>query len=356
MSPLKTRSLVAVMLLLPLLVLPAFPQGDSDTESYFSLTSQRTFQPGEKPEIAVNAHNVKELEFRVYRVKNPVKFFSQMQELHNFGGQSPALPKQAHTWLEKFHAWKHRIWARFRDFIRAQFSADSRHAIRLWRMGGGEQPKGGRVESFAQIPVLNPEQVVSVWKWSVPAHERWEAVTVALPVSDKGVYLVEATDGKLRAYTIVVVTDIAIVTKSGQGRLMSFVVNRRSGEPIADMPVQIWIDQKQVASGKSDAHGLLDTKINDLKPENVAVLATGTSDFAINTPGAWTLGDDPNRNVKGYTYTDRPVYRPGDTVHFKTIVRAQTGNDGANMKATEVAWPMTIAWIKKYTSTNGPAS
>ncbi len=30
--------------------------------------------------------------------------------------------------------------------------------------------------------------------------------------------------------------------------------------------------------------------------------------------------------MKGYTYTDRPVYRPGDTVHFKTIVRAQTAS------------------------------
>jgi carboxymethylenebutenolidase len=32
------------------------------------------------------------------------------------------------------------------------------------------------------------------------------------------------------------------------------------------------------------------------------------------------------------------------------FLRAQTGNDGANMKATEQAWPMTIAWLKKYAS------
>lgn len=32
------------------------------------------------------------------------------------------------------------------------------------------------------------------------------------------------------------------------------------------------------------------------------------------------------------------------------FLRAQTGNDGANMKATEQAWPLTIAWIKKYTA------
>ncbi len=324
-GPGSVRSLVILMLLTQLVV-PAFAQNDAEPPSWFSLTCQRTFMPGEKPEIAVNAHNVKELEFRVYRVNNPVKFFSQMQELHNFGGQAPALPKQAHTWLEKFHAWKHRIWARIRDFIRAQFSPDSRHEIRLWRMGGGEQPKGPNVQSFAQIPVLNQQQVVSVWKWTVPAHEQWESLTIPVPVTEKGVYLVEATDGRLRAYTVVVITDIAIITKSGQGRLMSFVVDRHSGSPIAGIPVRVWIDQQEVASKSTDAQGLVDTAINQAKPENVAVLATGVDQFAINTPGAWNLGDDPNRNLKSYTYTDRPVYRPGDTVHFKTIVRAQTGS------------------------------
>jgi len=32
------------------------------------------------------------------------------------------------------------------------------------------------------------------------------------------------------------------------------------------------------------------------------------------------------------------------------FLRAQSGNDGANMKATEQAWPMTVAWLRKYTS------
>ena len=82
-----------ILLLCHTLVLPLLAQPDADTQSWFSLTSQRTYLPGEKPEISVNAHNVNQLEFRVYRVNNPVKFFSQMQELHNFGGQGPAMPE-----------------------------------------------------------------------------------------------------------------------------------------------------------------------------------------------------------------------------------------------------------------------
>jgi uncharacterized protein YfaS (alpha-2-macroglobulin family) len=320
----RLKSAFVAVLLCHALVLPLFAQEDVDTGQSFSLTSQRTYLPGEKPEVSVYSHNVTALEFRVYRVNDPVKFFSQMQELHNFGGRAPSLPKQARTWLEKFHAWKHRLWARIRDFIRAQFSPESRQQIRLWQMGGGEKKSGAKVESYAQVPVLNQQQVVSVWNWTVPSHERWESTTVAVPVSDKGVYLVEATNGTLRAYTIIVVTEIAVVTKGAPGRLMSWVVNRRSGDPIAGAMVRVWVDQKEVAADTTGPQGLLDTYLIEAKPENVAVVAANADQFAINTPGAWNLGNDPGSSLRGYTYTDRPVYRPGDTVHFKSIVRAQT--------------------------------
>jgi uncharacterized protein YfaS (alpha-2-macroglobulin family) len=319
---------VSLLCAIPLcgILLPSALAQDNDGEAYFSISSQKTYLPGEKPEVAVYSHNVKQLEFRVYRVNDPVKFFTQLQDLHSFGGRGPALPKQPRTWLEKFHAWKHRLWAWIRDVVRAQFSVEARHQIRLWRMGEAEKPqkRGPQAENYAQVPLLNQQQVVSVWKWTVPAHERWESQTINVPVTDKGVYLVEATDGSLRAYTIAVVTELAVVTKAAPGRLLTYVIDRQSGDPIPGTQLQVWINQKEITSGQSDVQGLFETKISDEKPENVAVLATHGDQFAVNTPGAWNLGDAPDRNLRGYTYTDRPVYRPGDTVHFKTIVRAET--------------------------------
>jgi len=320
---LLNRAMVAILLGCAL-VLPLWAQEEADNESFFSLASERTYLPGEKPTISVYSHDVSALEFRVYRVNDPVKFFSQMQELHTFGGRGPGMPKQARTWLEKFHAWKHRIWAWFRDLIRAQFSPESRHRIRLWEMGGGGKKQGPKAEIYAQVPLLNRQQVVSVWRWLVPAHERWESQAVNIPISDKGVYLIEATDGKLRAYTVIVVSEIAIITKAAPGRLMSFVVDRRSGDPIAGAMLRVWVDQQEAAAKAANQQGLLDISLNQAKPENVAVLATSGDQFAINTPGAWNLGTGPDRNLRGYTYTDRPVYRPGDIVHFKSIVRSES--------------------------------
>jgi uncharacterized protein YfaS (alpha-2-macroglobulin family) len=296
---------------------------DEEGRAYFSITSERTFEPGEKAEIGVYSSNVASLEFRVYRVNDAGKFFSQLQEMHSFGGQAPRLPKQQKTWLEKFHAWKHRVWAWFRDFIRAQFSPDARHEIRLGRIGEGKsKAKGPPATEYAQVPVLNQQQLVAQWKWTPTAKERWQSERVEVPVRDKGVYLVEATNGTLRAYTIVVITDIAIITKAAPGRLLSYVVLRTTGEPIAGANTRIWIDQQEVSNKATDQHGLVDVSITQAKPENVAVLADYQGEVAINAPGAWTMGTE-SRNLRGYTYTDRPVYRPGDTVHFKTIVRAE---------------------------------
>ncbi len=315
------RATVTVFLLLSLLS-PLVAQ-DENPQPYFSITSEHTYLPGEKIEIGVYSSHVSELQFRVYRVNDAGKFFSQLQDLHSFGGQAPRLPKQETSWLERFHAWKHRIWVWFRDFIRAQFSADSRHRIRLWRMGeAAPKKKGPQVEEYAQVPVLNRQQLVSTWNWNVPRGERWQSQRVTVPVSEKGVYLVEATNGTLRAYTIVVVTEIAIITKAAPGRLVCYVVNRTTGDPIAGAATRVWIEQQEIANKPTDQQGILDLTITQAKPENVAVLAAYQDQVAINTPGAWNMGSE-SRNLRGYTYTDRPVYRPGDTAHFKTIVRSE---------------------------------
>src|SRR6516165_8249845 len=321
MRPLRAVLCVALSFLS---LVPANAQDEA--AGYFSITSERTYLPGEKVQVGVYSNNVASLEFRVYRVNDAVKFFSQLQEPHSFGGQAPHLPKQKKgSWLERFHAWKHRVWAWIRDFIRAQFSPDARHQIRLWRVGEkAPAKKGPQATEFAQVAVLNQQQLVSTWNWKVPpGGERWESKRVEVPVRDPGVYMVEATNGTLRAYTIVVVTEIAVITKAAPGRLLAYVVERNTGSPIAGADTDVWIEQQQVVAKSTDQQGMLDANITQAKPENVAVLAMYRGQVAINAPDAWNLGAE-GRNLQGYTYTDRPVYRPGDTVHFKTIVRGET--------------------------------
>jgi hypothetical protein len=309
-----------------MLLQAAWGQEESSAPS-FSLSSNETYSPGQTPQVTVWAENVRSLEFRLYRVNDPVRFFAQLKEQHNFGGRAPRVGRER-TWLEKFHAWKHNLWTWIRDFVRAQFTPDSRATIREWRLQRHVRSVSqGKVESYAQIPILNRQQVVSVWQWTpAKGKSRWESQTVPVPTHEAGVYLVEATDGTLRAYTIVVITELAVITKTSSGQVVNFVVDRKSGAPVANASVLLWINQEEKGRTNTDVNGLAALKIENqaATPDNVSVLVADGHRFAVNAPGGWGLSTDEGRRVHSYAYTERPVYRPGDSVHFKFMLRVRT--------------------------------
>lgn len=306
------------------LVLAVTVAGQEEEERpYFSLSSNRTYAPGEKPAIELWAQNVEALEFRVYRVKDPVLFFQKLEDLHQFGGRAPALPRTL-TLLERFHQFKRGLRAEVRDLFRAQFSADSRAQIRDWQAARGRESPA-RPATYAELPLLNPQQVVAVWRQSVTRGREWESQKIPVEVPGKGLYLVEATHGELRAYTIILVTDLAILTKSAPGEILAYVVNRQSGAPVEHCTVRVWSNKKEVARGESDAQGLMGARLEEARPEDTLVLAQQGDNFAVNSLYSWYLSSDPERYWVGYLYTDRPVYRPGHTVYFKGVLRSELG-------------------------------
>src|SRR4051812_26755002 len=291
---------------------------------YFSLNSSRTYAPGQKVSVDMWAQNVDTLEFRVYRVNDPVKFFTDLGDAHQFGGRAVPPPHKL-TWLERFHNWKHGLFARIRDFFRAQFTPENRQAIREKR-SEGKQQKQTAAQTFAQIPLLNAQQLVATWKQNVPSgRERWESENVGVPVKDRGVYLIEATDGKLRAYTIVIVSQMAIITKTAPGTILAFVADREKGTPAANVQTYFFVNRNQAGQQITGADGLAQITVNEARAENVLVMAKATDDFAVSAPWAYWMSTDPGRSLTTYVYTDRPVYRPGDTMRFKAILRTHSG-------------------------------
>jgi uncharacterized protein YfaS (alpha-2-macroglobulin family) len=152
-----------------------------------------------------------------------------------------------------------------------------------------------------------------------------EIETVPVSALPKGVYLVEATDGELRAYTIIVVSEMGLITKVAPGQILAFASDRRSGAPVSDADVRVWFDKNEHTHLQSDADGLVESPLASGKYEDVRVLAVHGDDVALVTPYSYSLSSDPSQDWTGYVYSDRPVYRPGDTVHFKAILRTRSG-------------------------------
>jgi hypothetical protein len=320
------RALLATLLVI--LTVPLAAQDDRAV--FFSLSSDRTYLPGEKARVQVWAQNVDTLEFRVYRVNDPVAFFQKLEDHHQFGGRAPRLAMEE-TWLERFHDWKREWRNRVRDLFRMQYTAESRERIRDWWAERQKEkaPKpqpGAPATQFAQVPVLNPQQLVSTWRQNVRTGKNWESATVPVDLPGKGLYLVEAVHAQLRAYTILNVTELGIITKAAPGRLLAFLQDRKTGAPQPNCAVWVLADKLQPAQLRTDAQGLVErTFTDDASPEGVLVLARQGDDFAVVTPSEWNLSSDAGHSMETYIYTDRPVYRPGHSVNYRAILRSHVG-------------------------------
>lgn len=321
------------MLMLPLLLLAAgAPAQEDEGRVYFSLNTDRPVRPGETAVVRVQAQAVKSLEFRLYRVNDPFTFFRKLEDPHQFGHATVRRAPAARTAIEKFAAWKRTWRARYRDLFRHQFSEENRHAIRAWMTGKpakkpqAPEPKG--VE-FAGVPVLNEQQLVRKWSEPVAAKNRWEPVNVKVEVKDKGLYVLEATDQKKQAYTLISATDLALITKAAEGRVLVRAVDRMSGEGVTGAALQMydWVRKADVARDQTGVDGLFETRVEDSPEEGVLVMAKRGSDFAVATVNGYQMSTDERRNLTGYVYTDRPVYRPGHKVEFKSILRVQRASE-----------------------------
>ena len=312
-------------------------------DSSFTISTAHSFAPGEPPKLHLYSRNVETLEFRVYHVNDPEKFVTNLPQLHSFGKDetdSSVEQLDEKTWLERFHDWKHELWIDVRDFFRGQLSRETRIALDDKQAAAKKRSRIVSVAEFAQIPLLNDKQLVARWRQQLP--QTFISDSQALPIAPlaPGMYLVEATDAKLKAYTILMVSETALVTRNGNnGELLAFAVDRRSGAPIANAKVSLGLKSSPMMRANTGVDGLAHfnapktatAEEADGDPgvegsDKLWVMARAGNDVALVAPW-YSFTNSPTQDaIEYYTYTDRPVYRPAHTVYFKSIVRQYVGN------------------------------
>ena len=70
------------------------------SEPSFSVSSRQTYAPSQHPKIWLSFRQVDHLDFRVYRVKDPIQFFSKLKDAHSFGSEKAELAQEK-TWLDR---------------------------------------------------------------------------------------------------------------------------------------------------------------------------------------------------------------------------------------------------------------
>ena len=165
-------------------------------------------------------------------------------------------------------------------------------------------------------------------------------IRVQTPLTGAGAYLVTSTMDRGNISRIVLwLSDTTIVKKPlASGGSLLFVADTRTGEPVANAKIE-GFGYRQVRAGRNkfrvedrafelttDADGMAIASAEQMPNgwQWLITARTASGRFAfLGWTFAWPKrGEEPwYRQAKTYFITDRPVYRPGHTVHFKVWVR-----------------------------------
>ena len=181
-------------------------------------------------------------------------------------------------------------------------------------------------------------QQVAQWKLPLkprPAHFD-QRITVATPLQKAGAYLLTAKMNRGNTSSIVIwLNDTAIVRKPMQGKNYYYIADAAAGTPVAKAEVEFFgwqqqwrqpnhidIETKQFAEyADADGQVLTDPQRQPTYPWQWLVIArTKEGRFGyLGFNGVWygNWYDADYNQTKVFAITDRPVYRPEQTVEYK---------------------------------------
>src|SRR5204863_1109417 len=82
-----------------------------------------------------------------------------------------------------------------------------------------------------------------------------------------GVYLIEAVNGDMRAYSIAIVTNLTMIEKTTKdGQVLVYVVDRKTGAPHEGVSIEVSKSKQTLATGSTDKTGIFKTEIKPPQP------------------------------------------------------------------------------------------
>jgi len=199
---------------------------------------------------------------------------------------------------------------------------------------------------------FTPDAENLIRQWSLPATAELNASRYLRAVLAEdggalqpGLYFLEVSAPEVRRQQwgapsrhILVVTRAHLTLKLAQREALVWATDIATGDPVAGLEVSLWSGpETMLASGVTDADGVFRTGFAPLADiwSPVAAVArdptTGnlsgvTSSDWYSGIGPWDFGlstEYAPLPYRLYAYTDRPIYRPGQPVYFRGVVRAE---------------------------------
>ena len=147
---------------------------------------------------------------------------------------------------------------------------------------------------------------------------------IGLEPLPEGFYWVRCTSGKVDRGVFLNVSKIAMIAKAGKKQTTVFVTDLDTGQPIENAPIARAEGPGLKQVGMSAPDGTL--TVPNQGGDNQLLIARMNESAAVVD---YYVSDEGSAGGQGrvFLYSDRPVYRPGDTIQFKGISRTLVGSD-----------------------------
>ncbi len=180
----------------------------------------------------------------------------------------------------------------------------------------------GSVEKL-DIDLIQPNKT---WEVEIDNYAKYKPLTqtieIPFPKGKAGVCIVNVGEDDLEATTLVIRSDLDVIVKSSRREALVFVQDMRLAKPAAGVELLLSDGKKVFATGTTGDDGVYRGKLSQLGTSNdVRVFALRNGSIASNALGLSGMRTSKGLAAKGYIYTDRPAYQPGQTVKFRGIIR-----------------------------------
>lgn len=158
--------------------------------------------------------------------------------------------------------------------------------------------------------------------------------TIFLPKVGSGVYYLRVSAGRVWQGQFVLVSRVGCIAKHAAEGALLYVYDYESGQPAEGARLTL-LDRKRRPhyEVRTAAEGTAQLSAQQVRGSTALYLRHGENVLF------YSLYDDPalrSSRWKLYLYTDRPIYRPGQQVHYKVVLRQVAGQEYRNAPAQEV--------------------
>ena len=266
----KLKYLSTVLLFI---ILTSLLFSQSDQQNIFTLSNNRVYAPGDSVSIAIYApQQMKSFTFRLFRLENPVELL-----------KSGATSRMSRDFD---------VWGKDKTLLAKYFS-------------------------------LQKE-----WNEVIKTSKNHYENRIQIGELDRaGIYLLQALRDDAVAYCPIVVTNYALIYKQANRNVLAFLTDAKTGVFVPETEFDFYRNDTLFNSGRSGKDGLLSIEFPSKFNEQGNFIVTAKVEDEVVFSNPYFFWGDQRERYTSYVYTNQPVYRPGEKVFFKSLLRKKNDFD-----------------------------